>query len=181
MKPNYFKPTKKDLENAFDKKVEDSLDYGLRIVICGINPGLYSGATGWPYAYPGNRLWKALFIGGVTERIYHPSEYKDLKKYGIGFTNIVERTTKAAADLSKKEIIEGGKILLEKIEKYKPGKLVILGIGTYQIAFGKKSLLGLQKEKIGNTEVYVFPNPSGLNASYSAEKIGKMFKELLSD
>lgn len=180
MQPKNFKPTKDDLANAVHKGVDDSLDYGLEMIICGINPGLYSGATGWPYARPGNRFWKALYLGGITDRIYHPSEYKDLKKFGIGFTNIVARTTNAAAELSKEEIIEGSEIVKKKVEKFKPEKLVILGLGAYKIAFNKKAVMGLQKEKIGDTEVYVLPNPSGLNASYTAERIGEMFRELFS-
>lgn len=177
--PKDFKPTQQDLMNAVKRGVEDSLDYNLDIVFCGINPGLYSGATGWPYARPGNRFWKALYLSGLTNRLYHPSEYKDLKKLGIGMTNVVARTSRAEADLKKEEKVDGVEILKQKIVKYKPKKLVILGIGTYKDGFGKKSVsIGLQDEKIGDTQIYVLPNPSGLNANHSVEQIAEMMKSL---
>src|SRR4051812_26390196 len=162
-----FKPSKEDLRDAVNRTTEDLIDYDLKILFCGINPGIYSGATGFHFARPGNRFWKALHLAEFTDRQLHPSEEHELLERGYGITSFVKRTTARADELSSQEIIEGGKFLEKKIEKYRPQVLAVLGIGAFKTAFQKpKANLGLQNEKIGVTRIWLLPNPSGLNAHY---------------
>ena len=174
-----FKPTKEALRDATNRTTEDLIDYDLKILFCGINPGIWSGATGFHFAKPGNRFWKALHLGGFTDRILHPSEEHELLENGYGITSFCKRTTARADELRAEEFIEGGKVLTRKIRKYKPQMLAVLGIGAYRTAFQKpKAHLGLQEEKIADTSVWLLPNPSGLNAHYQLNDLAKLFSEL---
>jgi TDG/mug DNA glycosylase family protein len=174
-----FKPTKEDLRDATNRTMEDLIDYNLKFLFCGINPGIWSGATGFHFAKPGNRFWKALHLGGFSERLLHPSEEHELLENGYGITSFCKRTTATAAELSNEEIVEGGKLLVKKIEKFKPRYLAVLGIGAYRTAFNHpKAKLGLQDKTIGNTRLWLLPNPSGLNAHYQLNDLAKLFGEL---
>lgn len=173
-----FKPTKEDLRDAINRTTEDLIDYNLKILFCGINPGIWSGATGFHFAKPGNRFWKALHLGGFTSRVLHPSEEHELLENGYGITNFCKRTTARADELTAEEFVEGGKNLAGKIIKYKPRNLAVLGIGAYRAAFRKpKARLGLQSEKIAGTNIWLLPNPSGLNAHYQLADLAKLYGE----
>ena len=173
------KPTKEELQTAPNKTIEDVIAPNLKVLFCGINPGIWSGATGHHFAKPGNRFWKTLHLAGFSDRLLEPDEKHELLKNGYGITNVVERTTATAAELANEEIIEGGKLLTKKIEKYKPRFLAVLGIGTYRTAFHKpKAKLGLQNGKIGDTRIWLLPNPSGLNAHYQLNDLATLFGEL---
>ena len=177
--PAQRKPTREELLAAAGKTVPDLIAPRLKVLFCGINPGLYSGATGHHFARPGNRFWPALYGAGFTERQLLPVEEHELLKSGYGITNVVERTSAAAAELSEEELREGGKRLQGKVKKYKPRFLAVLGIGAYRTAFGHpKATLGIQPEIIGSTNIWVLPNPSGLNAHYQLKDLIKMFQEL---
>lgn len=174
-----FKPTKEDLRDATNRTMEDLIDYNLKVLFCGINPGIWSGATGFHFAKPGNRFWKALHLGGFSERLLHPSEEHELLENGYGITSFCKRTTATAAELTNAEIIEGGKLLVKKIKEFTPHFLAVLGIGAYRTAFNQpKAKLGLQDEKIGDTSIWLLPNPSGLNAHYQLNDLAKLFGEL---
>jgi double-stranded uracil-DNA glycosylase len=174
-----FKPTKEDLRDAINRTTEDLIDYHLKVLFCGINPGIWSGATGFHFAKPGNRFWKVLHLSGFTDRILHPSEEHELLENGYGITSFVKRTTARADELTSEEYVAGGKALIKKIEKYKPENLAVLGIGAYRTAFQKpKAKLGLQSEKIGGARVWLLPNPSGLNAHYQAADLAALFREV---
>lgn len=176
---NKFKPTKEDLRDAVNRTTEDLIDYNLKILFCGINPGMWSGATGFHFAKLGNRFWKALYLGGFTTRLLHPSEEQELLENGYGITSFCKRTTARADELSNEEIIEGGKNLVKKIKKFKPQNLAVLGIGAYRTAFQQpKAKLGLQNEKIGSANIWLLPNPSGLNAHYQINDLAKLFGEV---
>lgn len=173
------KPTKEELQAAAGKTVPDLIARNLKVLFCGINPGLYSGATGHHFARPGNRFWPTLYGAGFTERLLAPYEERELLKSGYGITNVVERTSATAAELSQAELEEGGRRLAAKVKKYKPRFLAVLGIGAYRTAFGHpKAALGKQDETIGSTNIWVLPNPSGLNAHYQLKELVKMFQEL---
>lgn len=173
------KPTKEDLHDALNRKVEDLIDHDLKVLFCGINPGIYSGATGYHFARPGNKFWKALHGGGFTDRLLHPSEEQELLERGYGITCFVERTTARADELNDQEFVQGGLALVRKIEKYRPKTLAVLGIGAYQKAFQQpKARLGPQPEKIGAARVWLLPNPSGLNAHYQLADFIELFSEL---
>jgi TDG/mug DNA glycosylase family protein len=173
------KPTKAELLAATGKTVPDILAPGLRVLFCGINPGLYSGAVGHHFARPGNRFWPTLHAAGFTDRVLSPFEEHELLQHGYGITNIVERATATAAELSPKELAEGGQRLEAKVQQYQPRFLAVLGISAYRMAFGRsKAKLGLQDEAIGSTALWVLPNPSGLNAHYQLQDLARMFSEL---
>lgn len=177
--PARVKPTKEDLINAAGKSVPDLIAHGLKVLFCGINPGLYSGATGHHFARPGNRFWPALYGAGFTTRLLAPFEEHELLESGYGITNMVERTTATAAELTDTEVREGGRRLEAKVKKYKPQVLAVLGIGAYRTAFGHpKATLGSQSERMGDSKVWVLPNPSGLNAHYQLKDLVKVFREL---
>lgn len=174
-----FRPTRQQLEAAKGKAIEDLIAPGLKVLFCGINPGLYSGATGHHFARPGNRFWPALHLGGFTPRVLAPWEERELLKYGYGITNFVQRTTATAAELKDEEYVAGAERLRRKVLKYKPKVLAVVGIGAYRTGFGRKTAkLGLQEETIGGTRIWILPNPSGLNAHHTQAGLGKLFREL---
>ena len=151
----------------------------LRVLFCGINPGLYTAAVGHHFARPGNRFWPALYAGGFTDRLLSPFAERELLKSGYGITNVVPRTTATADLLTKEEIIAGGKRLRAKVLRYRPRILAVLGLGAYRTAFNQpKAAIGRQEECIGDTVLWVLPNPSGLNANYQAADLARLFKEL---
>ncbi len=157
----------------------DILAPNLRVVFCGINPSVYSVVVGHHFARPGNRFWPALFASGFTPRLFAPSEDWELLKLGLGITNVAEPSSTAAADLTKAQMEEGGHILRAKIERFQPQVLAVLGIGAFRVAFEQpKAKLGLQDTKIGDTKIWVLPNPSGLNAHYHPPQLAVLFREL---
>jgi double-stranded uracil-DNA glycosylase len=161
------RPTKEDLEAARGRRVRDVISSGLDVLFCGINPGLYSGAVGHHFARPGNRFWPALYHGGFTDRLLTPYEEHELLDVGVGITNLVNRTTARADELSNDELRRGAANLRRKVRLNRPGWLAMLGLSAWRVAFGKpRSTIGPQTESIGETRVWLLPNPSGLNAHY---------------
>jgi TDG/mug DNA glycosylase family protein len=168
----YRKPTRDELEKARTRSVPDVIARGLGILFCGINPGLYSGAVGHHFARPGNRFWKALHRARITPRRLEPWEEADLLQYGCGVTNLVARVTAAASELSPQELVRGRRSLAGKAGWYKPRVVAILGIGAYRTGFGRsRASMGRQPRGIGASEVWVLPNPSGLNANYTLSEL----------
>jgi TDG/mug DNA glycosylase family protein len=173
------KPTKDEVAAAAGKTLPDVIARDLDVLVCGINPGLYTAAVGRHFGRPGNRFWPALHRAGFTPRLLDPSEQYELLQYGCGITNIVARATAAADELTPDELREGARILERKVRRLKPRVLAIVGIGAYRTAFNRpRARLGLQEETIGETKIWTLPNPSGLNANYQAEELGKMYGEL---
>jgi TDG/mug DNA glycosylase family protein len=173
------RPTKVDLEAARDRTIADVLAPGLDLVFVGINPGLWSGATGHHFARPGNRFWKALHGGGFTPRVLSPFEDRELLALGLGVTNLVARTTATADELSRAELREGARGLTDRLETYRPGAVAFLGITSYRVAFDRRDAeLGQQPEEIAGARLWVLPNPSGLNAHYQVPELSAMFAEL---
>jgi TDG/mug DNA glycosylase family protein len=176
-----WKPTKQQLLAAKDKTVPDVIAPGLRVLFCGINPGLYTAAVGHHFARPGNRFWPTLYAAGFTERLLSPFDERELLKSGYGITNVVMRASVAADELSREELREGGKRLAAKVRRYRPSALAILGLGAYRVAWERpKAVIGRQQETIGETLIWVLPNPSGLNAHYQAKELARLFVELKS-
>jgi TDG/mug DNA glycosylase family protein len=174
-----WKPSKEEILAAEGKTVPDVIAQDLRVLFCGINPGLYSGATGCHFARPGNRFWPALYAGGFTDRLLSPFEEGELLKNGYGITNVVRRATAAASELSNEELIKGGHALKKKVLRHRPKVLAVLGVTVYRTAFDKPlAKIGLQDETIGKTAIWVLPNPSGLNAHYQPKDLARLFREL---
>jgi TDG/mug DNA glycosylase family protein len=152
---------------------------GLKVLFCGINPGLYSAATGFHFARPGNRFWPALHAAGFTPRLFHPSENARLLELGYGLTNLVNRGTSAADELSPAELVLGAKKLAAKVRRYRPRAVAFVGMGAYRTAFGRpKATLGPQPEGLEGAEVWVLPSPSGLNANYPLPALIQLFRDL---
>jgi TDG/mug DNA glycosylase family protein len=152
---------------------------GLRVLFCGINPGLYSGATGHHFARPGNRFWPALHQAGFTNRPLHPSEQRELLKAGFGVVNLVNRATAAADELAPGEFVAGRKRLAAKIRRYRPRAVAFLGVGAYCQAFGlRNASIGMQPDSFEGAKVWVLPNPSGLNANYQLPDLVRLFRDL---
>lgn len=172
-------PTPAELRAAKNKTVPDIIGPGLRVLFCGINPGLYTAAIGHHFGRPGNRFWPTLHLAGFTSRLLDPSEEQELLPLGYGITNVVARATVGADELTKDEYVSGGAVLCAKVLEFAPLYLAVLGIGAYRTAFAKpKAAVGLQPEKIGETRVWVLPNPSGLNAHYQGAELVKVFRQL---
>jgi TDG/mug DNA glycosylase family protein len=174
-----IRPTREDLLAARGKTLPDLIAPGLRVLFCGINPGLYTAAVGHHFARPGNRFWPALYQAGFTERLYSPYEEDKLLDLGLGLTNLVERATAGAADLAKEELRVGAERLKQKVHKFRPRAVAILGLGAYRTAFGRPDAgLGLQTEGMGETAVWVLPSPSGANAYYQPKVLVGMLEML---
>jgi TDG/mug DNA glycosylase family protein len=174
-----YRPTRADLAAAHGRSIPDVIAPALGVLFCGINPGLWSAATGHHFARPGNRFWPALHRSGFTGRQLRPEEQEQLLGYGLGITNLVARGTARADELTATEYVEGGRILAAKVRRYRPGWLAVLGVTAYRTAFGHRDAqVGPAPRRLGTTRVWVLPNPSGLNAHYSLDVLAAEFASL---
>jgi len=174
-----YKPTPDEIRAAAGKTVRDVIAPGLRVLFCGINPGLYTAAVGHHFARPGNRFWPALFAAGITPRLFSPFDERELLPLGYGITNVVQRATVGENDLSPVELAAGGRRLVRTVNRYRPRCLAVLGVGAYRAAFARpKAQPGGQVETIAETVLWVLPNPSGLNAHYQPEALARLLTEL---
>ena len=180
MKPGKpLRPTKQQLIEAVGKTLPDVIAPNLRVLFCGINPGLYTAAVGHHFARPGNRFWPALYKSGFTDRLISPFDERELLKLGIGISNVVPYATASAAELTKENFATGGRLLARKVKRYRPRVVAALGVGAYRQAFGQpKAVVGEQDERIHAARVWVLPNPSGLNANYQLPELVRLFRAL---
>ena len=173
---------KVDLAAARDRTIPDVLPAEgapFRVLFCGINPGLYSAATGWHFARPGNRFWPALHLSGFTPRRLAPSEQAELTRYGLGITNIAPRATAQAAELTDAELREGAARLRALIDVRRPRFVAVAGVTAYRTAFARPhATIGPQDEPLGVARLWILPNPSGLNASYQIDRLAAEFGRL---
>jgi TDG/mug DNA glycosylase family protein len=173
------RPSRADLAAAAGRRVPDVLAPGLRVLFCGINPGLWSAAVGHHFARPGNRFWRALHLGGFTPRVLAPEEEGELLALGLGITNLVERATVGAAELTGEELRAGAERLAAKVRAARPGVVAVLGVGAYRAGFGRAgAAVGPLPEPIGGAGAWLLPNPSGLNAHWRLAGLGGAFAEL---
>ena len=173
------RPTRAEVLAAAGRTVPDVIAPGLRVLFCGINPGLYSGATGHHFARPGNRFWPVLHAAGFTPRVLKPWEERELLEWGYGITNLVARATATAAELAKEEFVASGRRLERKVKRYRPEWVAVVGIGAYRAAFGRpRALVGQQPERLGPTRLWLLPQPSGLNANHQMPALTAAFQEL---
>lgn len=150
----------------------------LQVVFCGINPGLSSAHQGYPFANGSNRFWKVIHQAGFTDRQLAPEQWLQLQDNGCGITALVARPTVAASELSRDELRGGGEVLKEKILRYQPRALAILGKQAFSSAFGvRNAAWGRQEMMLGKTELWVLPNPSGLNRA-TLEQLTESYREL---
>jgi TDG/mug DNA glycosylase family protein len=177
--PTAWKPTAAQLLAAREKVVPDLAAKDLIVLFAGINPGLYTAAIGHHFGRPGNRFWPALYGGGFTPRLFSPFEESLLLELKLGITNVVERATARADELTDDELRAGGKRLEAKVKRWRPTVVAFVGIGPYRIISGvKDARVGLQKDRFGGSHAWVLPNPSGLNAHYQPAALAQLFGEL---
>ena len=176
-----FRPTRDDLEAARAKTVPDIVRPGLEVLFVGINPGLYTAAIGHHFGRPGNRFWPALNASGLLRSPLTPYESERLLESNLGITNLVRRATAAASELTREELRRGARRVERLILRYKPRQSAFLGLGLYRDAFDRADArVGLQRETIGSTRLWVFPNPSGLNAHFQVPDYVRMFRRMAS-
>jgi TDG/mug DNA glycosylase family protein len=177
--PRPPRPTRAELLAAEGRTIPDLIAPGLDVLFCGINPGLYSGATGLHFARPGNRFWRALFDGGLTPVLLQPWQQQAMLDAGLGITNLVMRTTATAAELADDELRRGRAALERKVARYRPRAVAIVGIGAYRVGFDRpRAVVGAQPEPIRGALAWVLPNPSGLNANYQPRDFAGVFAAL---
>jgi TDG/mug DNA glycosylase family protein len=177
-RPGSARPSPADLAAAANRTIPDVLpDTGepLHVLFCGINPSLYSAATGWHFARPGNRFWPALHLSGFTPRRLAPAEQDLLGGYGLGITNLVARATAQAAELDPAELRAGGERLLSLIADRRPGILAVAGVTAYP---RPRAAICPQPDSLGGARLWILPNPSGLNAHWTLEAIAAEFAAL---
>ena len=173
------RPTKAQVAAAVGRTVPDLIRPHLKVLFCGINPGLYSGATRHHFARPGNRFWPALHAAGFTQRLVSPWDEHLLLEEGLGITNLVARATATAAELSPEELRAGRRRLERKVARYRPRWVAVVGIGAYRTAFDRpKAAMGRQQERMRGSGLWVLPNPSGLNANHQLPDLTQAFRAL---
>lgn len=176
------KPTAAELQSAAGRTLHDLVAPNLLVLFVGINPGLYSGVTGYHFARPGNRFWPALHLAGITPRRLQPWEEDELLAAGYGITGMVRRATATAQELRPEEYRTGARRLEETVRNWRPRLLCFLGMGAYRSGFERpKAQLGLQQEQIEGTPVWVLPNPSGLNAHFTLDDFARLLRTVRED
>jgi TDG/mug DNA glycosylase family protein len=174
-----WKPTKAQVLAARNKFIPDLAAENLIVLFAGINPGLYTAAIGRHFGRPGNRFWPALYEGGFTPRLFSPFEESLLLDLKFGITNIVQRATARADELTDDELRAGGQKLEAKVRRWRPTVVAFVGIHPYRVVSGiKDARVGLQTPRFGGSHAWVLPNPSGINAHYQPAALAKLFSDL---
>jgi TDG/mug DNA glycosylase family protein len=175
--------TRAELESYRDAVVPDLIGPDCKLLFVGINPGLWTAATGAHFARRGNRFYPALWRAGIVDRLIDASagmsdEDRDLLlDRGIGITNVVPRASARADELTTAELIEGGRTLIETVTRVHPKVMAVAGITAYRTAFeDRKATAGRQDRTIGDTAVWVVPNPSGLNAHHTVDTLADAYR-----
>lgn len=174
--------TKAELESYRDTEVADLIGPGVRLLFVGINPGLWTAATQTHFAHPGNRFYPALRLAGIVDRDLDRAagmtdDDRDyLRGRGIGITNLVRRATVRADELTRAELRDGAAKLIMFVEQHRPAVVAIAGITAYRTAFGQpRAQVGQQPDGIGDAQVWVVPNPSGLNAHETTATLAQAY------
>jgi TDG/mug DNA glycosylase family protein len=174
-----LRPTPEELRAAAGAQVPDLIAPDLDVLFCGINPSVYSAVVGHHFARPGNRFWPALHAAGFTPRRLRPDEERELLALGCGITNVYERASVSADELTPDQLRGGGERLAARVAEYRPRWLAVLGVTAYRAAFGRpRAVIGPQAETVGGAAVWVLPNPSGLNAHHTPADLARLFAEL---
>jgi TDG/mug DNA glycosylase family protein len=164
---------------AVAQDVPDYLRPGLKLVIVGINPGARSGATGHHYAWPGNHFWPLMYDSGLLPERLTYAEDERVLEYGIGLTNLVDRTSRQASDLSRSELAAGAEALREKLLACRPGIVCFNGKGIYEVFSGRKNVkLGLQTDTLEGSLLFVVPSSSARTAAYQRDAKLAYYREL---
>ncbi len=174
-----WKPSKTQLLAARNQRIPDLAAKNLIVLFAGINPGLYTAAIGHHFGRPGNRFWPALYGGGFTPRLFSAFEESLLLGLKLGITNVVERATARADELTDDELRAGGRRLEAKVRRWRPTVVAFVGIRPYRVVSGvKHARVGLQEPLFGGSRAWLLPNPSGLNAHYLPADLAQLFGDL---
>ena len=159
--------------------VPDLIGDDLRVLFVGINPSTCSGARGLHFASPGNRFWPTLHRAGFTERQLRPDERQVLLSLGLGISNLVNRATAQASEVTDEELRTGALRLRTLLRDRQPRAVAILGKGAYQTGFGiTGAVMGPQDEALEGVPLWILPNPSGLNAHYTVDRLAEAYAPL---
>jgi TDG/mug DNA glycosylase family protein len=173
------KPTRDQLQAAYGAVVPDLVGPATRVLLCGINPSLWSGAVGLHFASPSNRLWPTLHASGWTPRRLHPSETGAVLAAGLGVTNLVARATARADELTDDELRAGLPAVEALATRVAPQWVAFLGMAAYRTATGeRRAQVGPQERRLGPSGVWLLPNPSGLNASWQLPRLAEAYAAL---
>jgi TDG/mug DNA glycosylase family protein len=178
-----------ELESFRDAVVPDLLptrpEHDLKLLFVGINPGLWTAATQTHFAHPANRFYPALHRAGVITEPIDPAggmtdaDRDRLRERGIGITNVVHRATAKASELTNEELRIGGERLTALVERMGPRVVAIAGITAYRAAYGlPKAVQGRQPDALAGAELWVVPNPSGLNAHETIDSLARAYAEV---
>lgn len=176
--------TRAQLESFRDREVDDLLGPEVRLLFVGINPGLWTAATGAHFARPGNRFYPALLRAGLTDRLIDArdgmsaEDRAQLVDRGIGITNLARRATARADELTAEELREGARALVATVERVRPIVVAMVGVTAYRAAFDRRSTVqGEQEEGMAGARLWVLPNPSGLNAHDTVDSLAVAYRE----
>jgi TDG/mug DNA glycosylase family protein len=150
--------------------LRDRIRPGVRVLFVGINPGVRSSLTGHHFAGFSNRFWKLLYESDLVPEPLGFKEDVRLPEWGYGITNLVTRPTPGIDSLERHEYVDGRRRLLRKIRRYRPAVAALVGVTVFRALYPDRRAavtLGLQRERIGESRVFVLPNPSGRNATLS--------------
>ena len=173
------RPSRAQLGAAKHRKLPDLIRPGLRCLFVGINPGLWSAASGYHFGNPANRLWPTLHAAGFTSRRFLPSDGDELLELGFGLTNLVGRATATAAEINPAELRAGVPALRRRVRRYRPAIVAVLAMTAYRVAFDRpKAVPGEQDETLAGARVWLLPNPSGLNAHYQLPELVRLYGQL---
>ena len=171
-------PTADEIRAAPGRHIPDVIAPGLRVLFCGINPGLYSAATEHHFARPGNRFWPALHRAGFTARLLAPHESSEFLELGYGITNLVRHATATAREVTPSELLTGGIRLARTVRAYRPRWVAVFGVGAYRTAFGNPGAkVGRQQDPLVGTGVWLLPSPSGANGTYPLVELIRELRE----
>lgn len=174
-----LRPSRAELEAASGRTVPDLIAADLKVLFCGINPSLFSAAVGHHFARPGNRFWRALHDAGITPRLLHPREERELLALGVGITNVSPRASASAASLTAEDYRAGSALLRRKLRRLRPRVIAFLGVGAYRLVAGEpKATVGRQPLPFEEIEAWALPNPSGLNAHYQLPALASSYRAL---
>ena len=177
--------TRAELESYRDATLPDLIGPMTRLLFVGINPGLWTAAAQAHFARRGNRFYPALLLAGIIDRPidasagYDPADHAYLLERGIGVTNLVARATARADELTAAELVAGGRQLETKVATLGCPVVAVLGITAYRMAYRRpRAAAGRQPETLGGAQLWVVPNPSGLNAHSSLAALAAAYREV---
>lgn len=175
--------TRAELDAFRGALVPDLVGSDVKLLFVGINPGLWTAAVQTHFAHPANRFYPALLAAGIIERPIDPAagmSDEDRASFvgrGLGITNLVARASARADELTPEELRTGGALLVERVAQWRPAVVAIAGITAYRAAFGmRKAAVGRQPEPLAGAQLWVVPNPSGLNAHHTVASLADAYR-----